>query len=200
MSEDRIAQHGVRQSPNHRGLNCRHQLACLDTKRGEAHDFVAVFADQHLHEAARLGDRVGAEHIRHRQFRDAIFDVVALRLGFVAADARQFRIGEHAERHDAILRGSMAALQVVTHDAEVVVRDVCELRAARAIAHRPHVGGGRLQPVVDLDIATLVELDADFLQSDSFRIRRPTDRDEKIGPFDDPFTGTVLCVDPNLVA
>jgi hypothetical protein len=73
------------------------------------------------------------------------------------------------------------------------------LRTARAIAHRPHVGCGRLQPVVDLDIATLVELDADLLQSDSFRIRRPTDGDEKMG-FDDPFTGTVFCVDPNLLA
>jgi hypothetical protein len=111
-----------------------------------------------------------------------------------------FRIGEHAERHDAILRGSIAALQVVTHDAEVVVRDVCELRTARAIAHRPHVRCGRLQPVVDLDIATLVELDADLLQSDSFGIRRPTDGDEKMGTFDDPFTGTVFCVDPNLLA
>jgi hypothetical protein len=105
---------------------------------------------------------VGAKHIRHRQFRDAIFDFVALRLDLVAADARHFRIGEHAEWHDAILRGSIAALQVVTHDSEVVVRDVCELRTARAIAHRPHVGCGRLQSVVYLDIATLVELDADI--------------------------------------
>ena len=77
---------------------------------------------------------------------------------------------------------------------------VCELRTARAVAHRPHVGCGRLQPVVDLDIATRVEFDAELLESDSFRIRRPTDGDEKIGPFDDPFTGTVFCADPDLFA
>jgi hypothetical protein len=46
----------------------------------------------------------------------------------------------------------------------------------------------------------LVELDAGLLQSDSLRIRRPTDGDEKIGTFDDPFTGTVFCLDPNLFA
>src|SRR5208282_2633033 len=113
---------------------------------------------------------------------------------------RQFRIGEHAERHDAIVRGSIAALQVVTHDAEVVIGDVCELRTARAIAHRPHVGCGRLQPVVYLDIAAPVELDADLLESDSLRIRRPTDGDEKIGTFDDPFTRAVFYVNPNILA
>jgi len=33
-------------------MNCRHQFACLDTRRGEAHNFVVLFADQHLHKAS----------------------------------------------------------------------------------------------------------------------------------------------------
>jgi hypothetical protein len=37
-----------------------------------------------------------------------------------------------------------------------------------------------------------------MLQSDSLSIRRPTDGDEKIGTFDDRFSETVFCVDPNL--
>jgi hypothetical protein len=80
-----------------------------------------------------------------------------------------------------------------------VVRDVGELRAAGAIAHRPDVGCGRLQPVVDLDIATLVEFDAELLQSDSLRIRRPADGDKKIGTFDDPLTVRVFGVNANLL-
>ena len=78
------------------------------------------------------------------------------------------------------------------HHPEVVICNVGEMGTARAIAHRPYVGRGRLQPVVDLDIAALVELDADLLQSDSPGIRRPADGDENIRAFDDPFTGTVF--------
>jgi len=45
-----------------------------------------------------------------------------------------------------------------------------------------------------------VEFDADLIQSDSFRIRRPARGDEKIGAFDDSFAATVLCVDTDLLA
>ena len=44
------------------------------------------------------------------------------------------------------------------------------------------------------------EFEVSYAYDDSFRIRRPTDRYEKIGAFDDPFSGTVLCVDSNLFA
>src|SRR5215469_2983006 len=49
MSEDCVAQDRERESPDHRGLNCRHQLASLDTKSGEPNNFVALLTDQHLH-------------------------------------------------------------------------------------------------------------------------------------------------------
>ena len=36
MGENRIAQHGIEHSPDHRGLNCGHQFARLDAGRGES--------------------------------------------------------------------------------------------------------------------------------------------------------------------
>ena len=108
VSENRIAQHGKRHSSDHRSLNGGHQLARLDAERGKSQDFVAVFANQHLHEAARFGNRPGAEHSGYRHLRHTVLNSIASRLGFVTSDPRQFRIGEHAERHQAIFRGSIA--------------------------------------------------------------------------------------------
>jgi hypothetical protein len=133
-------------------------------------------------------------------FATRYFDFVALRFGLVAAHASQFRIGEHAERHDAILRASIAAIQVVTYDPEVMVRDVRESRTARAVAHRPYVGCRRFEPVIYFAIAALVEVDADLLQSNAFRFRRPTHGDEEIGTLDDTFTVSVFCKDPNVLS
>jgi hypothetical protein len=86
------------------------------------------------------------------------------------------------------------------HDAEIVVGDVGELRTARAIAHRPDVRCCRLQPLVDLDIAALVEFDANLIYSDSLSIRRTAGSDEKIGSFYNPSAAAVLCKDTDLLA
>jgi hypothetical protein len=75
-----------------------------------------------------------------------------------------------------------------------------ELRTARAIAHRPHVGRSSFQAVVYFDVVALVELNTDLLQSNAFRIRRPTYGGEEIGTFDVPFTVSVFPIDPNLCA
>jgi hypothetical protein len=79
VSENRIAQHGKWHSPDHRSLNGGHQLSRLDAKRGESQDFVAVFAYQHLHEAARFGNRPGAEHSGHRHLRHTVFNSIVSR-------------------------------------------------------------------------------------------------------------------------
>src|SRR5258707_15150541 len=72
MSENRVAQCREQLSSDHRGLNGGHQLARLYAERSEADNFVAVSANQHLHETTRFGNRVSAEHIRHRHFCDSI--------------------------------------------------------------------------------------------------------------------------------
>ena len=74
MSENRVAQHRVRHTAEHRGLHGDHLFARFKSYRGKAENLVAVLRDQHLHEAARLGDRSGPEHFGHRHFRQAIFD------------------------------------------------------------------------------------------------------------------------------
>ena len=86
------------------------------------------------------------------------------------------------------------------HDAEIVISCMRKLRAAGAIAHRPDIGRGRPQPLVDLDIAVLVEFDASLLESDSAGVRHPARSDEKIGAFDNAFAIPVIHVNPNLLA
>src|SRR5208283_943038 len=124
----------------------------------------------------------------------------ATSLGLISSDSRQFRIGEHAEWDQAILRGSIAAVQVVVNDAEVVISDVRELRAARAIAHSPNVIAGRLQPFVDLDEPVLVELDAGQLEPDSIGVRRSARRNQQVGAFDGAFAATAIHLDPDAIA
>src|SRR4029077_18509233 len=75
-----------------------------------------------------------------------------------------------------------------------------KIGAAGAIAHRPDMGSGCLQPLVDLDITVLVEFDSGLLESDSVGVCRPARSDEKIGAFENPLAILVPCVDPNLLA
>ena len=115
-------------------MNCRHQFACLDTRRGEAHNFVVLFADQHLHKASRFRNRDGSEHIRYRQFRDAIFDFVAsVSLRPTRASSGSVNM-QNGTMRCFVLRSP--PFKAVTYDAEVMVSDVWKLRTARAIAHR----------------------------------------------------------------
>ena len=200
MGKDRVAQHRIRHVTDHRGLRRDHQFACFESHRGKAENLVAVLRDQHLHEAARFGYGSGAQHFGYRHLRQPIFDSVAMSLGLVSSDARQFRIGEHAEWHQPIFRASIAAVQVFVNDAEVVKCDVREHWAARAISHRPDIRGRGLQPVVDLDIAVLVELDAGQIETDSIRVRRPARRDQNVGTFDRAFVISAMDVDADLIA
>src|ERR1700740_931458 len=55
--------------------------------------------------------------------------------------------------------------------AEIVDADVRELRATCALADRPDAGRGGLQPIVDLDISPVGELNAGLFQAESFGVR-----------------------------
>ena len=48
---------------------------------------------------------------------------------------------------------------------------MCELRAARDLADRPHSRRCRLQPLVDLDVSPVGELNAGQFQAESFGVR-----------------------------
>src|SRR5260370_4787874 len=114
----------------------------------------------------------------------------------MSARAPNLLLGSHTERPEAILRGPIAAIQVVMHDTKVVIGGVRKVRAARTIAHRPNIGRGRLQPLVHLDIAMPIELDSGLLESDPIGVRRPARRGEESGTFDNSLVLSVLGIDP----
>jgi hypothetical protein len=61
-----------------------------------------------------------------------------LRLTFADADTGQWRIGEHAEGHEAIAGAALATGQIVANDLKVINGDVRELGAAGTLeATRP---------------------------------------------------------------
>jgi hypothetical protein len=59
-----------------------------------------------------------------------------------------------------------------------------ELRAAGAIPHRPNVGRGGLQPVVDANISTRVQRDAGLVEPDLLRVWHATRRNQNVAAFD----------------
>ena len=86
--------------------------------------------------------------------------------------AGQFRVREQAIRHVPARRHMVNADEVVMHDTEIVHADVGKLRAACHLADRPHAGRGRLQALVDLDVAAVGDLDAGHLQPQALGMRR----------------------------
>jgi len=61
---------------------------------------------------------------------------------------------------------------IIPDDPKIVVGDVRELRAAGAFPHGPDVGGARLQPPIDADVAARVQLDAGLGEADPGGVRR----------------------------
>ena len=96
------------------------------------------------------------------------------------ADPGQFGVREQARGHQATGRRAVDAGEVVADHADVVVGDVCELGAAGAIAHCPHAGGRRPQPVIDLDEAPVVSFDPGGLQADAVGVRGPATRNQQV--------------------
>ncbi len=102
-------------------------------------------------------------------------------LRFVQPDVGQFRVGEQAVGDESAPRGAVAARQVIQHDAAIVFADVGELRTAGGFARRPDVRRGRLQFVVDANIAALVQFDARGGQVEPIGVERAAGRDQDIG-------------------
>ena len=181
MGENCVAQHGVRQAAQHRRLNRCHHLACFHAEHSESQYAVALDVDKHFDEAADFAYSDGSEHCGHRYFRQAIGDAAFLSFRFAQTDSRKLRVREHAERYEPIARDAATAVQVVSDHAEIIERDVSELRTARAISHRPHPRGGGFQSLVDL--ATRIQLDSGRFKSDPLRVRSPSNRDQQVASF-----------------
>jgi hypothetical protein len=178
MRENRIAQHRVRQSAEHGRLNRRHHFARFRAKRGETQNAVAFGIHEHLYESARFANRDGSKHTGHRHRRQPIRDAPLPSFRFVQPDSREFRIGEHAERHEPVARRATATVQVFAYYPEIVVCDMRELRTAGTIAHSPNARRSRLQPVVYFDVAACVEFDSRLFEADPLRVRNSPRRDQ----------------------
>src|SRR6267142_6885787 len=95
----------------------------------------------------------------------------------------QFGIGKENVRNDAAARRSAAAIQIVEHDAEVVLTNVGEVRASGRLAGGPNVGSCRLQPVVHPDVAARIDFDACSVEIESIRVGRSASGDKNVGCF-----------------
>ena len=113
------------------------------------------------------------------------------RLALAQSDARQWRVGEHAIRNQPITRAAVAAGEVVANDPEIIHRRMRELRTAGALADRPDSGRARLQPLVDANIAAIVQLDPGHIEADPVGIRNATRGDQDVAAFNRPLAGAV---------
>src|SRR6185369_13785962 len=111
------------------------------------------------------------------------------RIAFAQSDPGEGRVGVHAIGNQAIARAAWRAGQIVPDDPEVVDGCVRELGAPGAFPYGPDVGRTRLQPLVDANIATTVQLDAGLLEPDPGGVRRPPRRDQDVAALDLLLTG-----------
>src|SRR5262249_32845113 len=85
-------------------------------------------------------------------------------------------------------------------NAKVVAGDVRELRAARAIPHRPDVRRSGLQPLVDANISPSIQFDAALLESDPLRVWNAPCRDQNVAALKLPLAGLCAYRDPHLLS
>src|SRR3984893_1252364 len=84
--------------------------------------------------------------------------------------------------------------------AEIVDADVRELRATCDLADRPDAGRGGLQPLVDLDVSPVGELNAGQFQIESFGVRMAACGDQYMTTLLDFFNPILLDDDTHRVA
>ena len=165
MRDDGVAKPRIWQVRQHRGLHRGHHFACLGANHRES-DYAIVTADKGFHKSLRFIGRVGPQHGTHRQSRDAHGNAVVLRLALGQPHMGQLRIGEHAVRHQAVARTAIPPGQIVLDDPKVVDGNVREVRAAGTFPDRPDIGCGRLQPLIDADVAASIQFDPSLVEAD----------------------------------
>jgi hypothetical protein len=77
----------------------------------------------------------------------------------------------------------VSSRQVVPDDPKVIGGNVGERRAAAAFTHRPDIGRGRLQPLIDTDVATVIQREAGVIEPDQVDVGDAPRRDQEVTPF-----------------
>src|SRR5262249_58508612 len=108
--------------------------------------------------------------------------------------------GKGAGGPQPVGRAALAARHVVPDDAEVVERDVSEVRAAGAFADGPDIRCGRPQPFVHADVAEVVDVNADLFEPDAGSVWDAPDGDQDVARLDRALTGGRLYRHGDLLA
>src|SRR5208337_2263154 len=96
----------------------------------EAKDAIALGFDEGFHEASGFGKRSGSQDCGQRDFGESIGNTTLVRLRFAQTDAGELGVREHAEWHLPSGGHTMAAEDIIAHDAEVIEGNMSEMRAA----------------------------------------------------------------------
>ena len=83
---------------------------------------------------------------------------------------------KHAVRNQPIPRAALPSGQIVPDDPKIIDGDVRKLWAAGAFPYRLDIGRRRLQPLIDANVATTIELDAGLLKPDPGSVRNAARR------------------------
>src|SRR4029077_4480703 len=111
------------------------------------------------------------------------------RFAFGQSHAGEWRVREHAVWNQPIARAALGARQIVLDDPKVVVGYVRELWATGTFPDGPDLRHTRLQPLIDANVAAIVQGNAGLLEPDSGGVRCTPRRNEDVAALDVLLTG-----------
>src|SRR5262249_30054546 len=150
----------------------------------EAENAIVTAGDEYLHEALGFARRLCPEHTAYRQLRHADIETLALRLGLAQSHVGKRGVGEHAIRDESIARAALAPGQIVRWYPDVAARHVSDWRAPATFANGPAAGWARLQPLVDTNDPTRVQLDPRLVEADIGCVRDAPSRNQDVAALD----------------
>jgi hypothetical protein len=117
--------------------------------------------DYGFHEAARFVGFESAGDVGHGHFGHADFFVLGAGFGFCEADAAEFGIGKKHVGDEAAVDGGVSIFEDVgAQDAEIVVGNVGEGRAAFDVSESEDARRGGFQFPIYFNVATVIDRDA----------------------------------------
>src|SRR5262245_42310958 len=184
VRENGVAETRIWQVRQHCRLHRGHDLTGLGADHREADDAVVTRPDKSLHEALCFVCCLRPQYSARRKPRYARRDALALRFAFAQAHASEWRLREHAVWNQPIARGALPSGQIVPDDPKVVDGYVREVRGTGAFPYSPDTGRCRLQPVIDMNVATTVQLDAGVLDTDARGVWNAPGRHQDVAALD----------------
>jgi hypothetical protein len=177
VRENGVTEPRIWQVCQHRRLHRGHDLTGLGANHREAENAVVTPTDKSLHEALSFVGRLRPQHSARRQPRDAHGDALALRFAFAQSHVGKWRVREHAVWNQPIACAALPSGQIVPNDPKVVLGYVRELWATGALPDGPDLGRTRLQPLINANVATAVQLNAGVFEPDPGGVRNAPRRD-----------------------